>query len=69
MPIILTHLGGYDLTYGGLAGVIVTLLFFFIIGLGITFAAHLNAALAETPAPDVEDPAKAAAATGEAVTA
>ena len=69
LPIILSNLGGYDLTYGGLAGVIVTLLFFFIIGLGISLAAHLNAALAETPVPDVQDPAKAAAATGEAVTA
>ena len=53
LPVVLGQLGGYDLTYGSLAGVIVTLLFFFIIGLGISFAAHLNAALAETEVPDV----------------
>ena len=49
LPIILGGLGGYDLTYGSLAGVIVTLLFFWIIGFGISIGAHLNAALAETP--------------------
>ncbi len=54
LPVILAQLGGYDLTYGGLAGVIVTLLFFYIIGLGITFAAHLNAALAESDHPEVK---------------
>jgi membrane protein len=40
---------GYDLTYGSLAGVIVALIFFFIIGLGVVIGAELNAALAETP--------------------
>ena len=44
-------LGGYSLTYGSLAGVIITLFFFFIIGLGLVIGAELNAALAETPAP------------------
>jgi membrane protein len=47
LPLMLSHLGGYDLTYGSLAGVIVALLFFYIIGLGITIGAELNAALAE----------------------
>ena len=42
-------LGGYDLTYGGLAGVMITLIFFFIIGLGVVIGAELNAALAEVP--------------------
>lgn len=51
MPVILGHLGGYNLTYGSLAGVIVALLFFYIIGLGLTIGAELNAALAE-PDPD-----------------
>lgn len=47
LPPILGMLGGYGLTYGSLAGVVVMLLFFFLIGLGIVFGAHLNAALAE----------------------
>lgn len=54
LPWTLSKLGGYDLTYGSLAGVIVALLFFFIIGLGITTGAQLNAALAETDVPAVE---------------
>ena len=41
---------------------IVALFFFFIIGLGISMAAHLNAALAEDCLPDVKEaPAGAAA--------
>jgi membrane protein len=54
LPFVLSNLGNYDLTYGSLAGVIVTLLFFFLVGLGIVFGAHLNAALAEPPEPGVE---------------
>ncbi|HLL31719.1 MAG TPA: ribonuclease BN, partial [Allosphingosinicella sp.] len=42
-------LGGYDLTYGSLAGVIIGLTFFFIVGLGVVIGAELNAALAEVP--------------------
>ena len=49
LPIVLAQLGGYDLTYGSLAGVIVALLFFYLVGLGLVFGAHLNAALAEPP--------------------
>ena len=49
LPVALAQLGGYDLTYGSLAGVVVMLLFFYIIGLGLVFGAHLNAALAEPP--------------------
>ena len=45
----------YDLTYGSLAGVIISLIFFFIVGLGVVIGAELNAALAETPAPTEED--------------
>lgn len=56
LPKILGLLGGYDLTYGSLAGVVVMLLFFFLIGLGIVFGAHLNAALAEPPVPAVDAP-------------
>jgi len=54
LPWALSNLGGYDLTYGSLAGVVVMLLFFYLIGLGLVFGAHLNAALAEPPEPVVE---------------
>jgi len=55
LPFVLSHLGGYNLTYGGLAGVIVTLVFFWLVGFGIVIGAHLNAALAETHEPSVKD--------------
>jgi membrane protein len=55
LPAALTSLGGYDLTYGSLAGVMIALIFFFIIGLGLVIGAELNAALAETPRPTRED--------------
>jgi membrane protein len=54
LPVILSRLSSYSLTYGSLAGVIVALLFFFLVGLGIVVGAHLNAALAEPPEPGVE---------------
>ncbi len=47
LPVVLGRFGSYDLTYGSLAGVIVALLFFYIIGLGLVVGAHLNAALAK----------------------
>ena len=47
MPWALGLVGGYSFTYGSLAGVIVALLFFYIIGLGLVAGAHLNAALAK----------------------
>jgi membrane protein len=49
LPTAMSSLGGYDLTYGSLAGVIIALVFFFVIGLGVVMGAELNAALAETP--------------------
>ena len=55
LPVILSSLVSYDLTYGSLAGVIISLFFFFIIGLGLVIGAELNAALAETPTPTEED--------------
>lgn len=55
LPSILAGLGGYDTTYGSLAGVMIALIFFFIIGLGLVIGAELNAALAETPRPNRED--------------
>jgi membrane protein len=48
LPGALTLLGGYDLTYGSLAGVMIALIFFFAIGLGVVAGAELNAALAES---------------------
>ncbi len=49
MPPALALLGNYDLTYGSLAGVMIALVYFFMLGLGVVFGAHLNAALAEVP--------------------
>lgn len=66
LPRILALLGGYDLTYGSLAGVVVMLLFFFLIGLGIVFGAHLNAALVEPPEPAVDAPETTVATEGSA---
>jgi membrane protein len=61
LPIVLSSLGSYDLTYGSLAGVIIALFFFFIIGLGVSIGAQLNAALAEPPEPTVRDVEEAVA--------
>jgi len=47
LPRVIGLLGGYDLTYGSLAGVMVVLIFFFMVGLGVVMGAELNAALAE----------------------
>jgi len=47
LPNVLGLFGGYSLTYGSLAGIMVTLLFFFAVGLGVVMGAELNAALAE----------------------
>jgi membrane protein len=47
LPDILGLLGGYSLTYGSLAGVMISLIFFFVVGLGVVVGAELNAALAE----------------------
>jgi membrane protein len=47
LPWAISMFGGYDLTYGSLGGVMVVLIFFFMIGLGVVAGAELNAALAE----------------------
>jgi len=49
LPKLLRYLFTYDLTYGSLAGVMIALFFFWLVGLGIVVGAELNAALAETP--------------------
>ncbi len=46
LPVVLRRFFTYDLTYGGLAGAMVTLLFFWLVGLGLVIGAELNAALA-----------------------
>ena len=51
LPPALSLFGGYALTYGSLAGVIIALLFFWIVGFGLVIGAHLNAALAN-PEPE-----------------
>ena len=50
LPLALSFVGGYNLTYGSLAGVMISLIFFFIVGLGVVIGAELNAALAESGA-------------------
>lgn len=46
LPLALAYMFSYDLTYGSLAGVMVTLLFFYVVGLGLVMGAEINAALA-----------------------
>jgi membrane protein len=50
LPNVLSLFGGYSRTYGSLAGVMVSLIFFFVVGLGVVIGAELNAALAESGA-------------------
>jgi membrane protein len=49
LPGVLRRFFSYDLTYGSLAGVMIALFFFWLVGLGMVMGAELNAALAETP--------------------
>ncbi|NVD44389.1 YihY/virulence factor BrkB family protein [Altererythrobacter sp. HHU K3-1] len=49
LPPVLRSFFTYDLTYGSLAGMMVTLFFFWLVGFGMVIGAELNAALAETP--------------------
>ncbi len=51
LPIILRYFLSFDLTYGSLAGIMITLFFFWLIGLGVVIGAELNAALAKAPTP------------------
>jgi len=50
LPPVLGLFGGYSRTYGSLAGVMIALIFFFVVGLGVVIGAELNAALAESGA-------------------
>ncbi|WOF42145.1 YihY/virulence factor BrkB family protein [Sphingopyxis indica] len=47
LPPLLASLLRYDATYGSLAGVMVALFFFYLVGLGMVIGAELNAALVE----------------------
>src|SRR5579884_207598 len=47
---VLSLFGGYTRTYGSMAGVMIALIFFFVVGLGVVIGAELNAALAESSA-------------------
>ena len=49
LPAVIRQFFSYDLTYGSLAGVMIVLFFFWLVGLGVVIGAELNAALAETP--------------------
>ena len=49
LPGVLARFFTYDLTYGSLAGVMIALFFFWLVGLGMVVGAELNAALAVTP--------------------
>jgi membrane protein len=49
LPDVLRVFFTYDLTYGSLAGVMIALFFFWLVGLGIVVGAELNAALTVTP--------------------
>ena len=49
LPPLLAGLLSYDATYGSLAGVMIALFFFWLVGLGMVVGAELNAALAVTP--------------------
>jgi membrane protein len=62
LPGILASLTSYDLTYGSLAGAMIALVFFFIVGLGVVLGAELNAALAEAPENGLEGVQKEAGA-------
>ncbi len=52
LPLVLRQFFAYNLTYGSLAGIIIALFFFWLVGLGLVIGAELNAALAEPDACD-----------------
>jgi membrane protein len=49
LPPALRSVFAYDLTYGSLAGMMIALFFFWLVGLGMVIGAELNAALAISP--------------------
>jgi len=51
LPPLVGTVFAYNLTYGSLAGIMIALFFFWLIGLGLVVGAQLNAALAERDEP------------------
>lgn len=49
LPPVLSSFFAYNMTYGSLAGIMIALFFFWLVGLGMVLGAELNAALAEKP--------------------
>lgn len=49
LPPVMRNFFTYDLTYGSLAGMMIALFFFWLVGFGMVVGAELNAALAVTP--------------------
>jgi membrane protein len=49
LPPLLRSIFTYSLTYGSLAGIMIALFFFWLVGLGMVVGAELNAALASAP--------------------
>lgn len=49
LPKVLSNFVDYNLTYGSLAGIMISLFFFWLVGLGMVIGAELNAALANPP--------------------
>ena len=47
LPKVLANFFTYDLTYGSMAGIMTTLFFFWLVGLGVVIGAELNAAMAD----------------------
>lgn len=63
LPKVLQTFFTYDLTYGSLAGVMIALFFFWLVGLGMVAGAELNAALTQ---PSGEDDGRPRAPAGSA---
>ncbi|MEM1020665.1 MAG: YhjD/YihY/BrkB family envelope integrity protein, partial [Pseudomonadota bacterium] len=61
LSLYLRNLADYQATYGSLAGTMVTLLFFFFLGLAFVFGAEVNAAVTESRSGSVTAPSKEAA--------
>ncbi len=57
LPPLLHGLFTYNLTYGSLAGIMIALFFFWLVGLGMVVGAELNAALAGAPDTKLNDTA------------
>ncbi len=55
LPLFLKYAANYQLTYGSLAGVMITLIFFYLVGLGMVIGSELNAALAERSGGESDD--------------